>query len=161
VISLNSAIPDAINDFRGDPWPHQRTIVTPRTRMSSFLSTLLSISPIEQGVASTDQVVFEPDHVLELLAGRELRPEDCWSLCASASGARDVEALLAAMLSDWIDFVFVPSPATFAIYADHDEYLTLYMPSEAALNQLVASIEAHGFSFVPDYVRPSKGEIWR
>jgi len=65
------------------------------------------------------------------------------------------------MLTDWIDFVFVPSPASFAVYADHDEYLTLYTPSQSDLDLLVTDIEAHGFSFVPDYVRPSMGQIWR
>lgn len=161
VISLHSAIPDAIRDFRGDPWRHQRTLLTPRTRMSSFLSALFNIFPVEQAVASTDQVVFQPDNVLGLLAKRELRPEDHWGFCVSASGASDAAALLAAMLTDWIDFVFVPSPASFAVYADHDEYLTLYTPSQSDLDLLVTDIEAHGFSFVPDYVRPSMGQIWR
>lgn len=134
--------------------------MTPRKRMASFLSILLTIFPISQGVASTDQVVFEPDNVLELLKGRELPIENFWSFCVEVSETKDVEALLTAMLCDWIDFVFVPSPASFAIYADHDEYLTIYVPSPPGLDSLITRFEVEEFSF-EDYVRPSEGDIWR
>jgi hypothetical protein len=124
--------------------------------VGSFLSTLLTVFPVSQGAAATDQVVFEPDNVLELLKGREPPIENFWTFCVEASETKHVEAVLTAMLGDWIDFVFVPSPASFAIYADHDEYLTFYIPNSLGLDHLITRLEVEGFSF-EDYVRPSEG----
>jgi hypothetical protein len=161
MIRLLQSIPGTIHLFRTNPWPHQKTLVTPRDNMSAFLSTLLTAFPVERGVASTDQVVFEPDSVLGLLNSRNIEVENHWCFCIEASETDDVSASLDAMLNDWIDFVFVPSPETFAIYADHDEYLTLYAPSAEELLRLIAELELRRFSFVADYVRPSEGSIWR
>jgi len=160
MICLLPSIPGAIHQFRANPWPYQKTLVTPRKDMASFLSTLLAAFPVDYGVASTDQVVFEPDNFLELLKAREVPIENYWTFCAEASNTEDVAVLLDAMLNDWIDFVFVPSPASFAFYADHDEYLTIYVPTSSGLDQLVTRLELVGFGF-EDYVRPSAGDIWR
>jgi hypothetical protein len=161
MIRLLTSIPETIHQFRANPWPHQRTLVTPRKNMASFLSTLLASYPVDRGIASTDQVVFEPDSFLEILKARELAIENYWTFCVQASNTEDVAVLLDAMLNDWIDFVFVPSPESFAIYADHDEYLTLYAPTSSGLDQLVTRLELVGFSF-EDYIRPSGGNnIWR
>ena len=160
MIRLLPSIPVAIHQFRANPWPYQKTLVTPRKDMASFLSALLASFPIDHGVASTDQVVFEPDNFLELLKAHNLPTENYWTFCAEASNTEAVTALLDAMLNDWIDFVFVPSPTSFAIYADHDEYLTIYVPTSSGLDQLVPRLELVGFGF-EDYLRPSAGNIWR
>jgi len=161
MIRLLSSIPEAIHQFRANPWPYQTTLVTPRKKMEDFLSALLPAFHVDRGVASTDQVVFEPDSFLELLKARGLTIENYWTFCADASNTEDVAALLDAMLYDWIDFVFVPSPESFAIYADHDEFLTLYVPTSSGLDQLITRLNVVGFSF-EDYVRPSGGSnIWR
>jgi hypothetical protein len=120
VIRLLTSIRDAIRRFRADPWPHQVTLVTPRKSMNEFLSALLSACPVDAGLASTDQVVFEPDNLLELVKARGLALENYWTFCAEATSTEDVVTLLGARLNDWIDFVFVPAPASCAIYADHD-----------------------------------------
>jgi len=160
MIRLLPSIPGAIHQFRANPWPYQKTLVTPRKDMASFLSTLLAAFPVDHGVASTDQFVFDPDNFLELLKARRLPIENYWTFCAEASNTEDVAVLLDAMLNDWIDFVFVPSPPSFAIYADHDEYLTIYVPASSGLDQLVTRLDLVGFGF-EDYVRPSAGDIWR
>jgi hypothetical protein len=161
MIRLLPSIPEAIHHFRANPWPHQKTLETPRKNMASFLSALLAVFPVDRGVASTDQVVFEPDSSLQLLKARKVAIENYWTFCAEASSTEDVPVLLDAMLNDWIDFVFVPSPESFSIYADHDEFLTLYVPTSSGLDQLVTRLELVGFSF-NDYVRPSGGNnIWR
>jgi len=134
VIRISPSVPDSIRHFRTNPWPHQRTLVTPRKNMASFLSALLAVFSVDRGAASTDQVVFEPDSFLELLKDRDLAIENYWAFSAEASNSEDVAVLLNAMLSDWIDFLFVPSPTSFAIYADHDEFLTLYVPTSSALD---------------------------
>jgi len=161
MIRLLPSIPEAFQQFRCNPWPYQRTLVTPRKNMASFLSALLGAFPVDRGVASTDQVVFEPDSFLELLKARELAIENYWTFCAEASNIEDVTLLLDALLNDSIDFVFVPLPESFAIYADHDEFLTLYVPTSSGLDHLVTRLELVGFGF-EDYVRPSGGNnIWR
>jgi hypothetical protein len=162
VIRLLSSIPEAIDRFRADPWSHQVTLGTPRKNMEGFLSTLLIACPVSAGLTSTDQVVFEPDNFLELVKTRGLTLENYWTFCAEASSTEDVAALLGAMLDDWIDFVFVPAPVDFAIYADHDEFLTLYAPSSSRLDHLITQLKVAGFAFVDHYVRPSGGDgIWR
>jgi hypothetical protein len=154
MIRLLPSVPEAIHQFRANPWPCQKTLVTPRQDMAKFLSALMTAFPANHGVAATDQVVFEPDNFLELLKARALAIENYWRFCAEASNSEDVAALLDAMLHDWIDFVFVPSPASFAIYADHDEYLTIYVPTSPALDRLTSELPMLGFHF-NDYVRPS------
>jgi hypothetical protein len=42
---------------------------------------------------------------------------------------KEIAPLLEAALGDWVDFLFVPVPKPFAIYADHDDYITLYANS--------------------------------
>lgn len=161
MIRLLPSIPEAIHRFRANPWPYQKTLETPRLNMASFLSALLAVFPVDRGVASSDQVVFEPDNFLEVLTARELAIENYWTFCAEASNTEDVVVLLGAMLNDWIDFVFVPFPESFAIYVDHDEFLTLYVPTSSGLDQLITRLELDGFSF-NDYFRPSGGNnIWR
>ena len=162
MIRLLPSIPDAIHEFRANPWPHQKTLETPRKNMASFLSAFLATFPVDRGVASTDQVVFEPDSFLALLKARSLAIENYWTFCAEASDREDVAVLLETMLSDWIDFVFVPSPTSFAIYADHDEFLTLYVPSSSALDHLIDQLTLAGFEFEDWYIRPSGGNgLWR
>ena len=162
VIRLLPSIPEAIHQFRANPWPHQKTLVTPGENMAKFLTALLVALPVDRGVASTAEVVFDPDNFLELLKARDLPIENYWTFCAEASSTEDVAVLLEAMLKDWIDFVFVPSPTSFAMYADHDEFLTLYVPSSSALAHLSDQLKLAGFAFEDWYVRPSGGDgIWR
>lgn len=162
MIRLLPSTPEALHRFRADPWPHQVTLVTPRKNMERFLSTLFATFPVDSGLASTDQVVFDPDNFLELVNARGLALENPWTFCAEATGAEDVAALLGAMLDDWIDFAFVPLPASFAIYADHDEFLTLYVSSSSELDRLTARLKLAGFGFEDWYSRPSGGDgVWR
>jgi hypothetical protein len=162
MIRLLPSAPESIGQFRANPYPYQKTLVTPRSNLAVFISALLAWFTVDHGAVSTDQVVFEPDTFLELLKARDLTIENYWTFCAEASNSEDVPVLLNAMLSDWIDFVFVPSPTSFAIYADHDEFLTLYLPSSSALDDLSDQLKLAGFAFEDWYVRPSGGDgIWR
>jgi hypothetical protein len=161
MIELLTAVPSQIRQFRANVWNFQATLVTPRNAMNRFLAVVLGTFPVLEGSIATDQVVFEPDHVIELLNPRGILLENLWEFRLNATGAEDVTALLDATLNDWIDFTFVPTPASFAIYADHDEYLTLYCPDEASIETLRLRIEDAEFEFVKDYTRPSDGELLR
>ena len=74
-----------------------------------------------------------------------------WSV--TAEGQREAEALLAAVLGDWIDFLFVPAPKPFVIYADHDEYATFYANTKSNLNRVAQALSAKGVEAVPNYER--------
>jgi hypothetical protein len=41
-----------------------------------------------------------------------------------STNPEEVPALLVSAFSDWSDFLFVPRPKPFVIYADHDEWVT-------------------------------------
>jgi len=71
----------------------------------------------------------------------------------TAAGRREIETLLHAIFSDWVDFIFVPEPRSFAIYADHDEYTTFFAHTRSNLNQVVTTLVDKGFKTVPGYDR--------
>jgi hypothetical protein len=155
VISLCSSVPESVRRFKTSPWPYEKTLVTPRKDLVAYLSALLELFPTVQGDVSTDEIVFEPDNLLKFLTARGISLDDYWSFCGSVSGAGDVQEMLAALLNDWIDFAFVPSSESFAIYADHDEFLTIYFSNEADLDRCFVHLRQRGFGFVEGYTRPS------
>jgi hypothetical protein len=97
--------------------------------------------------------VFDPKHLSALLAKHSLPAQfgRDWSL--SASGRDEAAELLEAALGDWIDFIFVPTPKPFVIYADHDEYTTFYANRKSNLNPVVEALSARWFKQVQDYER--------
>lgn len=160
MIRLLEMRPEVILKFWNGLRPFQKTLVTPRDRMESFLSILTEFFPIEGGYLCTDQVVFEPDNTLELLNGRGVFLKGFWRFSLEAGGAEDVRLMLAAVLADWVDFLFISRPASFAIYADHDEYLTVYAATETEITRAAARLESAGYNFV-DYVRPAEGPPYK
>jgi len=150
-----------IQRFRAAPWPFQQTFKAPLKDLQRFVSVFLAPFSVERGVVSTDEVVFEPRNVLQLLAKNAIVTENPYRLTIEATGSREVADLLEAVLSDWIDFVFVPSPRSFAIYADHDEATTFYTPTRRMLKRLKSDLETAGFERVPNYLRRSSGFKWR
>jgi hypothetical protein len=61
--------------------------------------------------------------------------------------------LLLAVFSDWVDFIFVPEPKSFGIYADHDEFTTFFAHTRSNLNRVVKPLAEGGFKMIPDYER--------
>lgn len=151
---------DAINHFRAEPWSFQQTFTTPLKNLNSFVSTFLTLFSAESGVLSTDEVVFEPTNIQRLLANNSARLEDPYHFVIEASGREAVAALLEAALSDWVDFVFVPYPEDFAMYADHDEFTTFYSRGCDALKVLAERLQTAGFEVVSDYTRGCSGGKW-
>ncbi|MGH9561401.1 MAG: hypothetical protein ACRD3S_08095, partial [Terracidiphilus sp.] len=126
-----------------------------------FVRTLLIASPVEAGYLATDQVVFEPDNLLKLMAKHSIQVKNVWQLACEAQGGESIAELLEAALGDWVDFCFVSVPASIAIYADHDEYVTFYAGDESTLVKITSRLEEAAFSPVADYVRPYCGEYSR
>jgi hypothetical protein len=100
-----------------------------------------------------DQVIFEPKNLINLLAMHSLPPQYGRDVAITADGKREAEGLLEAVLGDWVDFVFIPVPKPFVIYADHDEYITFYANTKSNLNRVAQLLTTAGFDSVRDYER--------
>ena len=161
MLTLLAERPEEIRRFRAMPWRFQQTFKTPLKDLNRFVTTFLAPFSLDNGAMSTDEVVFEPKDLLDLLAKHSLSVEDQYHLTIRAVGQQAVANLLQAALGDWVDFVFVTSPEVFAIYADHDEYTTFYTPDDVTLKKVVSALEKSGFDAVLDYTRRSSGDKWR
>jgi hypothetical protein len=161
LITVLAERPQEILRFRAASWPYQRTFITPLRNLAQFVADILTAFPVEEAVLSTDEVVFEPREVLQLCADNSIELDNFWKFTLRAKGQQNVAELLEAMLGDWIDFVFVPTTESFAIYADHDAYSTFYTPNQSILSELVTKLERAGFKSVTDYTRGTSDKKWR
>jgi hypothetical protein len=146
-----SETPGSLKRFRRTPWGSQQTFSTPLKNLQPFVATITSA--FDTASITIDQVIFAPKHLLDLLARCSLPARYGRDLTFVATGNEEVQALLQAALSDWIDFIFVPAPKPFVIYADHDEYTTFYANTKSNLNRVVDALSQQGFEKVKDYER--------
>lgn len=161
MLALESKRAEEIQRFRATPFQLQRTFKTPLKELPKFVATFLAPFTLESGVLSTDEVVFEPKNLKRELANSTAQDDDWYHLNIRAEGQQDVARLLHAALADWVDFLFLPTPELFAIYADHDEYTTFYCSDESQLANITAALINAGFSLVEDYFREPAGDRWR
>jgi hypothetical protein len=137
-----------------NPWEFQLTFETPLTKLETFVKTIVSSAgPIQGASLTIDLVVFEPRTLIDMLARYSIPPICDRGLCLAAAGQLEVEELLVTVFSEWIDFLFVPEPASFAIYADHDEFTTFYAHSRLNLDRLVVALSEQGFKMEASYQR--------
>jgi hypothetical protein len=145
---------EALVKFCGEPWEFQQTFETPLKHLQSFVTTIISAGlRIKTASITIDQAVFEPHALIEMLNRYSIPAKYDRGLCLTATGEQEVHELLATVLSDWIDFLFVPEPQSFAIYADHDEFATFYAHTRTDLERVTEALSGHGFKAEPDYVR--------
>jgi hypothetical protein len=135
-----SHTPGVIKRFRRIQWKFQQTFQTPLKNLAPFVSIIISaVHPMERGTVTIDNVIpFSSRHLLPLLEKHGMPSpfyERDWSI--QASDRPEVESLLHAALGDWLDFIFIPNPAPFSIYADHDEYITFFAHTKAKLDRVV------------------------
>jgi len=149
-----SEAPGYIKKFHKTPWKFQETFETPLKNLKPFVRTIVSASqPLQLGSLTIDQWIFEPKHLIDLLTIYSLPLRYTHEVCLTATGELEVEILLQAALSDWIDFIFAPSPKSFAIYADHDEFTTFFAHSRSNLNRVVKPMVEQGFRIIEGYQR--------
>jgi len=156
MIALVTEQQEELLQFRAEPWPYQVTFETPLEELERFVQAFLSLFSPQHGNLAADLIVFDPKTVLAFLSKLNIAIEDQSQFRFRAESAESIAELLQAVLSDWIDFVFVTSPPALAIYADHDEYTTFYTQDEASLNTLRASLEQSEFTQVKDWIREVK-----
>jgi hypothetical protein len=161
LITLLSGRTEEIRQFHADPWQFQQTFLTPHKDRSRFVSVLLAQFSLESGALSTDEVVFEPECLLELMATHSIHVANYWNLNLSVEGQKPIADLLEAALGDPVDFVFLPVPEFLAIYADHDGYTTFYCKDQSVLTDLVSELVQAGFEPISDYIRGRSGDKLR
>jgi hypothetical protein len=146
--------PNALSQFRKTPWAFQQTFKTPLKRLEPFVATIASSSqPLRLASVTIEQVVFEPKGWIGLLTRYSLPVRYEKGVSVIAEGRLEIEELLRAALSDWVDFLFVPTPEPFVIYADHDEYTTFYAQDRSNLSQVTEALLAQGFEQIAGYER--------
>jgi hypothetical protein len=149
-----SDTPNALKQVRRTAWKFQQTFKTPLKNLQPFVATIVSAGQSFQTACITiDQAVFEPKHWIDLLIRHSLPPRYQKGTSVMAVGQQEIEELLLAVLSDWVDFVFVPVPKTFVIYADHDEYTTFYANTSSNLNRVAEPLLTQGVEEVSGYQR--------
>jgi hypothetical protein len=149
-----SEAPGNLKRFRRTAWRFQRTFKTPLKNLAPFVATIITASePLQSSQVILEQIVFEPQNLAALLSRYSVATELRDSLAITAIDKEESQALLQAVLSDWVDFVFVPSPKPFAIYADHDEYTTFFANTRSNLNRVVTPLAEKGFETMTDYTR--------
>jgi hypothetical protein len=149
-----SNTPGVIKKFKRTSWNCQVTFVTPLKKLHSFVPAILSANePIREASITVDKYAFEPKNLIALKSSRLLSEPLQHDTSITAIGHDQVEILLRTALSDWLDFVFIPILKLFVIYADHDEYTTIYSNTKSNLERIRLSLLVNKFEQVPKYER--------
>lgn len=143
-----------LEEFRANPWEFQLTFETPLKSLEPFVKTILAELKATKKVSVTiDLVVFEPRHLIVLLTNHSIVPTYDRGVCLTTTDRSESEELLRVTLSEWIDFLFIPEPPLFAIYADHDEFTTFYAHAPSILEHVAEALSGQGFKREMNYQR--------
>ena len=131
--------PGAIKKMGRTPWRFQTTFQTPLKQLDSFVSTILSANESMAASVIIDGYIFEPKHLKALIDGKTTL-QIGRDITLKAESRELANELLTAALSDWAEFIFIPVPKPFVIYADHDEYATFFANNKSNLNLIVEAL---------------------
>ena len=141
--------------LREAPFPFQITFKTPLQELAPFVRGILSPFLFQELAIRIETVVFEPGELIQFLGDHGIdKKGEPWldGETFTAENEREALELLEAVLGDWIDFVAIPSPnPTFAIYADHDEYITVFTQTAARLDSLRKSMKQANFEKIENW----------
>jgi hypothetical protein len=140
--------------LREQPFPFQQTYVTPLGELPRFVSTLLAPFEVNEGALWIEQIIFEPKELIWYLRGRGFVHNEGQLNSAILQPENRAEAceLLECVLGQWTDFAFIPVPKNFAIYADHDEYTTIFTASGEALSLVRSNMKLEAFKEADDWI---------
>ena len=118
------------------------------------MSALLSPFHFDGARAVIEQIVFDPEDLIAYLQTVGIKSDEgkLHEATLTAESRSEAETMLEHLFGDWIDFVFLPSlNAQFAIYADHDEYTTIFCKEFEAIESIRKSAREHGYKEVEDW----------
>jgi hypothetical protein len=148
------AVPGALKRLQRPPGKFQDTFRTALDRLPVFVAALLAgTPPIASGTVTLKAIAFEPRHLRQVLERHHLSHELGPDVTITASGPQELQALLVATFSDWLDFYFVPRPNRFLVYADHDEFTTVFSARKTAISRISTAMAVAGIAEVPGYTR--------
>ena len=151
---LVSQTDGAMKKFRRTPWRFQQTFVTPLKELTAFTGAIVSSVPgLASATVVVDQVVFPAKTLDVLLSQRQLALPLLRDAAITAETAEEIQPLLIATFTDWVDFLFTPAPKPFVIYADHDQYATFFASSRSHINSVATALVDAGFKAVETYTR--------
>jgi hypothetical protein len=149
-----SNTPGAIKKFKRAAWSCQMTFVTPLKKLDVFVPAIFSsLQPISEASVTIDGYAFEPKNLLGLMSRSMLSEKLQRDTTLTVVDQDKAKELLRTALSDWLDFAFVPVLKLFAIYADHDEYITFYANTKSNLERIRLSLLTKRFEEVRNYER--------
>jgi hypothetical protein len=152
---------DECKNWRGESsrrrdWKKQVTCVTPLNRLAWFSNTLVEhLMPFQSALLVIDQVVFK---VPPALAAIRLGAGETRSILEAPGHLFEDEpelfrAALEAALSDWIDLRVNLLPPRYALWADHDEYTTVFSQSPGQIADLKRALARAKIEIVDSYER--------
>lgn len=147
-----STTPASLKQLRRTAPAFQQTFLTPHADLKRFASTIVSAAECQEAGLTVTQSVFEPTHLFDLLSRYSIPRQPGQGLSLTAAGPDEADQLLHAALSDTIDFLFIPKPKSFVIYADHDEFTTFFAHTRSNLNLVTKALSSQGVK-VQDYER--------
>jgi hypothetical protein len=145
--------PGATKRLRKKAGGAQMTFAVTRQGAPAFAAALLSgEQPCERAELVVEGTSGALYHVGPLIAqpALEALPRD--TTIAATDGEASA-ALLAAALSDYVDFWFVPKPGGLLVYADNDEYATVFAHRQGAVSRAGERLRAAGIPEVDGYER--------
>lgn len=137
--------PGATKKLRKKAGGAQMTFAVNRQGALAFSTALLSGDPsCERAALVVEETSGPLYHVGPLIAHPPLEsiPRDT---TISATGHEAAGALLAAALSDYVDFWFVPEPGGFVVQADDDECATVFAHRQGPVSRAGERLAAAGF----------------
>ena len=131
----------------------QATFVVTPNQYSAFAAAIAGgDDPPSASTLVVRENVFQPRRTRPLLAKGS--PETLFPVDTTiAVDGPHAEALLAAALADGIEFWFSPAAGTFLVYADRDDYATVFAMREAAVARVSERLRLAGFTEVQSYRR--------
>ena len=142
--------------LREAPFRFQRTYATSlatsadatnRENLPQFVQTLLAPFDIKNCEVRIELFVSEPTNLMWYLKGLGIATDEGQLNRASLFAENKAEAhtLLECVLGQWADFAFFADTQNFAIYADHDEYTTIFAANQGVLNSIRSAMREQGF----------------
>jgi hypothetical protein len=140
--------------LREAPFPFQQTFGTPLKDLSRFVRSLLAPFEISKAAVWVETIVFTPNDLIDYLNAFGFSSDEgkLNRSIIQAENASEAATLLECVLSQWIDFAFIPSPKNFVIYADHDEFTTIFTLSKELLNSIRSDMNLQGFKEIENWM---------